>query len=393
MKTVAVIPVALGSKRIKDKNLLLVDGEPLIHYVLRAAIESNAFDEIYVDSEHDVFESIAKSHNVKFRKRPKDKGGSECYMCNISSNCKGTRCQIHDHYLYSFMTSINADYVVQIHTTSPLITSKTISNFVEQLHTTDTLIGVEDHKKESLFQNLPINFSTSVKTPTQHLTPLKTVCWALTGWNSETFKNTYENDLSPTFSGKIKYFNIPKIEALDVDTHEELFIAEACLNHLKRKDNVGKHYYDPKKTLGIDRDVKKLIEEDGSPIQWDINNRRKTSIEEIKDIIKDQTSSFPVVWTDNDQVFLIQQSPGEGCRYHYHPTKDEWWVIFEGEFLYEIDGEEPFKAKKGDIIFIEKGKAHKMTCVGNERGIRLACGENNFSHVYVKENDKPFGFN
>ena len=34
-----------------------------------------------------------------------------------------------------------------------------------------------------------------------------------------------------------------------------------------------------------------------------------------------------------------------------------------------------------------------MTCVGNERGIRLACGENNFSHVYVKENDKPFGFN
>ena len=50
MKTVAVIPVALGSKHIKDKNLLLVDGEPLIHYVLRAAIESNAFDEIYVDS-------------------------------------------------------------------------------------------------------------------------------------------------------------------------------------------------------------------------------------------------------------------------------------------------------------------------------------------------------
>ena len=72
---------------------------------------------------------------------------------------------------------------------------------------------------------------------------------------------------------------------------------------------------------------------------------------------------------------------------------DDYEIIFEGEFLYEIDGEEPFKAKKGDIIFIEKGKAHKMTCVGNERGIRLACGENNFSHVYVKENDKPFGFN
>ena len=34
------------------------------------------------------------------------------------------------------------------------------------------------------------------------------------------------------------------------------------LNHLKRKDNVGKHYYDPEKTLGIDRNVKKLIEED-----------------------------------------------------------------------------------------------------------------------------------
>ena len=60
MKNIAVIPIALGSKRIPDKNLVLVDGFPMVHYVVKACKESKVFDEIYINSEHSIFENIAE---------------------------------------------------------------------------------------------------------------------------------------------------------------------------------------------------------------------------------------------------------------------------------------------------------------------------------------------
>ena len=66
-KTIAMIPVRLGSKRVKNKNLRLIDGKPLISYVLETTIKSNIFDEIYINSESDIFEPIAKKYGV-FRK-------------------------------------------------------------------------------------------------------------------------------------------------------------------------------------------------------------------------------------------------------------------------------------------------------------------------------------
>ena len=115
MKKVAIIPIALGSTRVKNKNLLLVDGEPLLFYVLRAINESKAFDEVYVDSEHEEFRWMAEKFGVKFRRRDPEMGGSTCKYAG------GKRSQTHDHYLTGFMQAVETDYVVQIHTTSPLI--------------------------------------------------------------------------------------------------------------------------------------------------------------------------------------------------------------------------------------------------------------------------------
>jgi CMP-N-acetylneuraminic acid synthetase len=64
-KTIAMIPVRLGSKRVKNKNLRLIDGKPLICYVLETAVKSDIFDEIYINSESDIFEPIAKKYGVE----------------------------------------------------------------------------------------------------------------------------------------------------------------------------------------------------------------------------------------------------------------------------------------------------------------------------------------
>ena len=43
MKIIAMIPARKGSKRLKNKNLSLINGKPLIYYSVKAAKESKIF--------------------------------------------------------------------------------------------------------------------------------------------------------------------------------------------------------------------------------------------------------------------------------------------------------------------------------------------------------------
>ena len=70
VKVIGMIPARLGSKRVPKKNLRLLNGKPLITYAIESAKASGVFDEIYLNSEADIFEEIAIDHAIKFYKRP-----------------------------------------------------------------------------------------------------------------------------------------------------------------------------------------------------------------------------------------------------------------------------------------------------------------------------------
>ena len=72
MKIIGMIPARLGSKRIKKKNLRLIDGLPLIQYIVNAAKASSLLDEIYINSESTQFADIAEESGVKFYQRPEE---------------------------------------------------------------------------------------------------------------------------------------------------------------------------------------------------------------------------------------------------------------------------------------------------------------------------------
>ena len=50
MKIVGMIPARLGSSRVKEKNLRLLDGVPLVEHVVIAAKNSEYFDEVFTSS-------------------------------------------------------------------------------------------------------------------------------------------------------------------------------------------------------------------------------------------------------------------------------------------------------------------------------------------------------
>ncbi len=64
MKTIAVIPARSGSKGLKDKNIRLLCGKPLIAYSIEAALDSELFDTIHVSTDSQLYADIAKSYGA-----------------------------------------------------------------------------------------------------------------------------------------------------------------------------------------------------------------------------------------------------------------------------------------------------------------------------------------
>ncbi len=65
MKNIAIIPARSGSKGLKDKNIKLLNGKPLMAYTIEAALKSEHFDEIMVSTDSEKYAEIAKSFGAK----------------------------------------------------------------------------------------------------------------------------------------------------------------------------------------------------------------------------------------------------------------------------------------------------------------------------------------
>lgn len=134
----------------------------------------------------------------------------------------------------------------------------------------------------------------------------------------------------------------------------------------------------------IESDVPSILVKDGV-VNNTLHNANQPVVS-IDEIIASQGNtvswSYRVVNSDSNSATVILQLPGEGNRRHYHPNWNEWWYILDGEWIWEIEGKE-FTIKKGDVVFIEKGKVHKITAGGNKPAIRLAVSREDVPHIYV----------
>ena len=65
MKNLAIIPARSGSKGLKDKNIKLLNGKPLMAYTIEAAIKSKMFDEVMVSTDSEKYAEIAKQYGAK----------------------------------------------------------------------------------------------------------------------------------------------------------------------------------------------------------------------------------------------------------------------------------------------------------------------------------------
>jgi CMP-N-acetylneuraminic acid synthetase/quercetin dioxygenase-like cupin family protein len=365
MKKIAMIPVRLGSKRVKNKNLRLLGNKPLVSYVIEAALESKVFDEIYLNSESDIFKEIADSYGIKFYKRP------DWYSSDEATN---------DHFSLDFMNNVEGDILIQLLATSPFITSEQIVNFVNQSINFDTLISTSKVKIESLYKGKPINFDPKqITPPSQLLEPVQAYACSLMSWKYNNYKSNMEKYGAGYHGGDgdIGFFELSGYATVDIDEEDDFKLAEAII---KIKNQKPRYY---KSGDVYDANRKRVLLEDGVSNNTMLEyNKEVTS---IKNIINsnptDEAWSHTLVNSESTCATLIAQMPGEGNRLHYHSDWDEWWHIIQGQWEWYVDGK-TLTVSEGDLVFIERNKRHKITAIGKGLSIRLAVSREDIDHIY-----------
>ena len=374
MKIVCMIPARSSSQRVKKKNLRLIDGKPLISHVLKTLADINIFDDIYINSEDQIFENIAKEFNIKFYKRDA-----------ILSNDSATN----DQFALDFINKIKCDLLVQVLPTSPFITKEDILKFVSKIQDEDleTLISVKKNQIACIYRNSPINFDKNkVNPPSQTMEPIFSYATALMGWKTKSFIKNMNKFGSGYHGGNEKknYYELKGISTIDIDEEEDFILAEQILLSKKFSASSEIKYYNDDSKFSVENDVSSILKKDGV-VNNDLFNSNKEIVNLEKLIIekpKNISWSKRIVDTESNSMTIIAQLPGEGNRRHYHSNWNEWWFILDGEWEWEIDGK-IMEAKKGDLVFIKRNRIHKIVAKGEKMAIRMAVSRSDVDHIYV----------
>ena len=115
MKYLAQIPARLGSKRVAQKNIRMINNQPLIYYSIKACKESKYIDTTIVNSEGEIIKRICKENNVKFYDRPRHLLGDDI---------------VQDDFNYDFLKNFECENMILVNSVSPLIEGKDIDNAI-----------------------------------------------------------------------------------------------------------------------------------------------------------------------------------------------------------------------------------------------------------------------
>ena len=216
-KTIAIIPARGGSKRLPNKNILLLDGIPLIaHSILYAKENSSIIDEVYISTDDEKIKEIATKFGAKVIDRPKA----------ISGDLEPTISAL-QHAINAI--GLDIENIVLLQPTNPLRPKTLLKDCFEiyQDLNCDSLFTVtQNHQKlGKIINNKYVAFNYEIGQRSQDLEPLY-----------------YENGLlyisktKAILEGNIISKNaFPYIEnhifaTIDIDTNEDLEYAKYVLN-------------------------------------------------------------------------------------------------------------------------------------------------------------------
>lgn len=213
-RTVAVVPMRHNSERVQGKNYRPLAGIPLYHYVVRTLASVPEIDLIVVDTDSDVITNDCADNfpQVRVLLRPEHLRDGNIAMNDV---------------LLNTLDQVDADVVLQTHSTNPFLKGATVSAALK-------LFMTPDREFDSIFsvtrlqarlwdaENCPVNHDPSVLLRTQDLAPLfiENSCFFI-------FTPELLRERGTRIGERPFMVEMAPLEAVDIDTEEDFALAAA----------------------------------------------------------------------------------------------------------------------------------------------------------------------
>ena len=210
MKVVSVILARGGSKGIPHKNIIDVNGKPLLHYTVTASKNSNT-DETWVSTDCVKIKDVALDLGCKVIDRP----------AVISEDDSKS-----DEALLHFAENVDFDILVFIEPTSPLLLASDINQGLDIMNKYDSVFSVtEEHWVPRWNKNNePINWNINHRPMRQDVDE--------TYIENGAFYITTRDQLLKSglrYGGKIGTVRMPLHRSFQIDTHDDLKLISKLL--------------------------------------------------------------------------------------------------------------------------------------------------------------------
>jgi len=224
LKISALVPLKLNSRRLPNKNFLMLGGKPLAVHIFDTLSTLSELSSIYCfTSQSQVMDLLPE--DVELLIRPNYLDGDEV---------KGNE-------LFGYAVDrIDADIIVLCHATGPFITGESISKGIKAVVSGeyDSAFSVVKHQSYAWFGDQPINYNPSDMIQTQLLTPVMVETSGFYIFKKDNYLR-YGNRI-----GK-NPFMVPVSfkESVDIDNPEDFSLATALLGFDERASEAPKKSY------------------------------------------------------------------------------------------------------------------------------------------------------
>ena len=214
MKIISVILARGGSKGILKKNIINLNGKPLIYYPIVESLKSKYIDETWVSTNDMEIKKTSLKYGAKVIDRPDD-------ICQDSSTS--------EIGLLHFAENIEFDILVFIQCTSPKVHHKYINKGIEMIKSGEydsIFSSYKQHWIPEWTTNLkPLNFNIEEGYERRQDKESKLIDIGMFYVIKKEIllKNKFR------LGGKIGYVEIPLIDSFQIDSYEDLKLVEKLM--------------------------------------------------------------------------------------------------------------------------------------------------------------------
>lgn len=224
MRCIAIIPARSGSKGVKDKNIKMLAGKPLIAHSIEAAKSSGVFDEVMVSTDSKQYADIALAFGAAVPFLRSEENASDTAS---SWDLVKEVLQKYDEIGRTF------DAFCLLQPTSPLRIPQDIKNAYHLLQTADTsVVAVCEAEHSPLWcNNLPEDHSLNgfLKRANNAQRQAVGKFYRINGAIYFVKTAAFLEDTHLYREGSIAYI-MPQERSVDIDTELDFAIAETILN-------------------------------------------------------------------------------------------------------------------------------------------------------------------